>query len=94
MKDEQKEQALTSGAPAPQSGNVGDHGHQGGLKLPGAGATTVRISALMNSLPRWFLKTSGTLRSFLLSILSLPRHKFYVYVSIKVQCLADASSLS
>ena len=74
MKDEQKEQALTSGVPAPQSGNVGDHGHQGGLKLPGAGATTVRISALMNSLPRWFLKTSGTLRSFLLSILSLPRH--------------------
>ena len=74
MKDEQKEQVLTSGAPAPQSGNVGDHGHQGGLKLPGAGATTVRISALMNSLPRWFLKTSGTLRSFLLSILSLPRH--------------------
>ena len=46
----------------------------GSLKLPGAGATTVRVSSLLNSLPRWFLKTTGSLRSFLLSILSMPRH--------------------
>ena len=43
------------------------------FKLPGSGATTVFVSALMNSLPRWLLKANGKLRSFLLSILDVPR---------------------
>ena len=38
-------------------------------KLPGMGASTVRVSAVVNSLPRWILNTKGSLRGFLLSIL-------------------------
>ncbi len=38
----------------------------------GAGAATVRTGALWNSLPRWVLKTSGSLRSFLRSIVMKP----------------------
>eukprot|EP00435_Cladocopium_sp_Y103_P017908 s2227_g4.t1 len=41
--------------------------------LPGSGASTVLVAALMNSMPRWLLKSHGKLRSFLLSILEVPR---------------------
>jgi hypothetical protein len=43
------------------------------FKLPGAGASTVYVSALMNSMPRWLLKSNGKLRSFVQSILDVPR---------------------
>ena len=37
---------------------------QSSFKLPGSNATTVFVSALMNSMPRWLLKSNGKLRSF------------------------------
>ena len=40
--------------------------------VPGSKAATVRVVALWNSLPRLVLKTSGTLRSFLRSIVTKP----------------------
>ena len=38
-------------------------------KLPGMDASTVRVSSVVNSLPRWILNTKGSLKGFLLSIL-------------------------
>ena len=43
-----------------------------GAKLPGDTASTIALSSLVNSMPRWILKTPGSLRSFLLSILKKP----------------------
>ena len=49
--------------------------------LPGQTATTIRISSLVNSLPRWILKTNGSFRSFLLSIVTKPLDSTYVHTS-------------
>lgn len=43
------------------------------MHLPGSLAPTVQVQALLNSLPRWVLKSNGALRGFLRSILSVPR---------------------
>ena len=40
---------------------------------PGSRAPTVKVSAVLNSMPRWILKTKGSLRGFLLSVLSMPK---------------------
>ena len=42
---------------------------------PGSRAPTVKVAALLNSLPRWILKTKGSLRGFLLSVLSMPEKR-------------------
>ena len=42
-------------------------------KLPGELASTVRISAMVNSLPRWICKTKGSLCGFLQRVVSKPR---------------------
>ena len=43
-----------------------------GLKLPGAGAATISVPGFLNSLPRLLLKTKGSLRGFLRSIVQNP----------------------
>ena len=43
-----------------------------GAKLPGETASTIALASLVNSMPRWILRTPGSLRSFLLSILKKP----------------------
>lgn len=42
-------------------------------QVPGATATTVTVQTLMNSMPQWILKTKGSLRGFLHSILKADR---------------------
>ena len=34
------------------------------MHLPGSLAPTVQVQALLNSLPRWVLKSNGALRGF------------------------------
>ena len=41
----------------------------GEVKVPGTSASTVRVPALLNSLPRWLLQLNSGFRGFLLSIL-------------------------
>ena len=43
------------------------------VHVPGSSAATVQVQGLLNSLPRLVLKTHGTLRGFLLSMLKFPR---------------------
>ena len=43
------------------------------MTVPGARASALRISSVVNSMPRWLLKTNSKLSSFLLSILQCPR---------------------
>lgn len=40
------------------------------MKLPGATATSIKVPAFLNSLPRLMLKTKGSLQGFLLSLVS------------------------
>lgn len=42
---------------------------------PGSRAPTVKVAALLNSLPRWILKTKGSLKGFLLSVLAMPQKR-------------------
>eukprot|EP00435_Cladocopium_sp_Y103_P050506 s1798_g15.t1 len=41
-------------------------------RVPGAAATTIRVPAFLNSLPRWLLRTTCSLQAFLRSILMMP----------------------
>ena len=41
--------------------------------LPGERASTVIVSAVVNSLFRWTLKTKGSFRKFLLSVVAKPK---------------------
>ena len=43
------------------------------MKLPGELASTVKISAMVNSLPRWISKTKGSLCGFLQKVVSVPK---------------------
>lgn len=53
-------------------GATGLEGAGSSAELPGASATTVSVPSLLNSMPRWVLRSHSTLRGFLLSILSSP----------------------
>ena len=46
--------------------------HLGHDDLPGARATTVRVPAFVNSLPRWVVRMNGSLASFVRSMLTMP----------------------
>ena len=44
-----------------------------GAKLPGERASTVKIAAFVNSMPRWIVKMNGGLPSFFRSMLKMPK---------------------
>ena len=50
-----------------------DASDSGGVLLPGERASTVVIAAVVNSLFRWTLKTKGSFRKFLLSVVAKPK---------------------
>ena len=53
-------------------GDAEDNGRPGDF-LPGERATPIRVSAFVNSLPRWLLKISSKLPSFFRSMLEKPK---------------------
>ena len=57
-------------------GGLDDGGEGGGRRAPGAEATTIRVRAFLNSMPRWLLRTRCSLQSFLRSILMMPWRDF------------------
>lgn len=67
-----------------------------GGEPPGADASTVRVQALMNSLPRWVLQTKGAFRSFLAVHPELPQACEYSAYTIfeELSKLADPSAIS
>ena len=50
-----------------------DASDSGGMPLPGERASTVVIASVVNSLFRWTLKTKGSFRKFLLSVVAKPK---------------------
>lgn len=59
-----------------------NEGGDADIPLPGESATTIRISSLVNSLPRWILKTRGSFRSFLLSVVTKPKDEIHIPTSL------------
>ena len=62
--------------------------------VPGADAPTVKVSALVNSLPRWLLKSSCSLSGFLRSFFDTPKYIGYPYFQFTLSHLAYAAPLS
>ena len=61
-------QAMVPDSSKPHVGNAA----QATLKLPGSAASTIKVPAFLNSLPRWLLSIPCGLQSFLRSILKNP----------------------